>query len=132
MSFAGVRDAVLTWDLYQNNFSPLDYAPDTIWRPTYQNPIGFDGKLFFVVNVQGILFYTADTSNQQQLNSLRSFADVRRLLRNLDRPNNWFQLSIFSGAATGIGAIVNSINQQNLDQLKTDEKVAEVEADLAA
>lgn len=55
-----------------------------------------------------------------------------KLLRNLDRPNNWFQLSIFTGAAAGIGPIVNCINQQSLDQLNTDIKVADVEADLAA
>ena len=85
------------------------------------------------MNVEGILFYTADTSNQQQLNTLKSFSDVRKLLKSLNRPNNWFQLSLFAtGAAAGIGAIVNSINQQNLDQLKIDEKVAEVETDLAA
>lgn len=83
--------------------------------------------------VQGILFYTTDTNNRRRLDNLKSFADVRQLLRDLNNSNLWFELSLFStGAAAGIGAIVNSINQQDLNQLMLDEGVAEVETELAA
>ena len=133
MSFAGVADAVATRELYNNNFSPLNYLPDTSWRPTFQNPIPYDGKLFFVVNVQGILFYTADTSNQEQLNSLKSFADVRQLLRNLSQRSLYFQLSIFAtGGGAAIGALIEKIEEQDMKQLQLDLGVAAEEEELAA
>src|SRR5262249_4563601 len=131
MSFAGVTDAVATWNAYNANFSPLKYLPDATWKPHFQNPISFDGRLFFVVNVQGILFYTADADNRR-LNNLKSFADVRQLLRSIRGGTAWFQLSLFStGAAAGSGAIVNSAVQQELIELQLDVGLAEVE-DLAA
>ena len=133
MSFAGIADAAATWNLYKNNFDPLKYIPDMSWTPGYQNPIPYDGKLFFVVNVQGILFYTADVSDRRTLNNLKTFADVRQLLNYLNNSKLWFNFSIFSvGGAVGIGALVNTVNQQNLEQLQMDEEVAEIEEDLAA
>jgi hypothetical protein len=133
MSFSGVADAAATWNVYNKNFGRVGYAPDRTWLPGIQNPIPYDGKLFFIVNVQGVLFYTADVSDPRTLNDLKTFSDVRKFLNYVNNSKFWFQLSIFStGVAAGIGALVNTINQQDLYQLKMDEKRSEVEELLAA
>lgn len=73
--------------------------------------------------------------NQGRLNQLKGFSDVRTLLKQLQSngQNLWFNLSIFGvGAGAAIGAIINQINEQNLEELELDEGLAETEDLLAA
>ena len=124
MSPAGLADAKATWDLYNSNFSRIGYAPDVAWIPTFQNPIGYDNKLFFVFNVQGILFYTADADNRRT-RDLKTFADVGNLIRVLQQPNSiatfFYGASIFGvGAGAAITAIVNATNEEELNEVKED------------
>jgi RHS repeat-associated protein len=131
LSFAGIADAVATWDLYNTNFSPLGYLPDRSWQPTYQNPIGYDGKLFFVKNVQGILFYTVDADNRR-LRNLNTFADARQLLRALEQTSVigrfYAGASIFGvGAGAAIGALVNGANAAGLTEIEQDVGIAVLE-----
>jgi len=97
LSASGVADAAFTLTKYNNNFAPA-YNPDTSWEPSYQPLYSSDGKMFYVHNVQGILFYTCDTS-RNRLNGVSSITAAGQLVQQLKREEQM-------GNAVGLGLLV--------------------------
>ena len=131
LSFTGITAASATLSLYNTNFSPLGYVPDTSWEPTYQNPIGYGGKLFFIKNIEGILFYTVDTDNRR-LKNVQTLAGARQLLRDLQRQETIGKFlagaSIFAvGAGAAIGALINATTATTIVIIKQDVAIAVLE-----
>jgi RHS repeat-associated protein len=108
-SFAGIADAIATVERYTENFAPIGYVADPTWEPSDQ-PLEAKGKLFYVKNVSGILFYTIDT-DRKRLDRVKDFASARQLLNELQREqfSLYFNLSLVgSGIGYGIAAIINA------------------------
>jgi RHS repeat-associated protein len=127
-SYPGLAEAGPAFLLYDGNFASLGYLPDTVWEPGEQ-PIFYAGKLFSVINISGILFYSADT-NRNRLRNVQSIPQARQLLRQLEIEETTFNTVIGAGgAAVGAGIIylINAAASAQAASVATQETAAFLE-----
>lgn len=84
LSFKGIIAADVQMSIYLLEFGLVGYLPDVAWEPSGQ-PLVVQGTPTYVINVNGVLFYTDVPEVVTEVVTVTAFAQLFRIVRGMSK-----------------------------------------------